>query len=213
MKWLVLLALQVTVVFALATSCSISKKSGDFACTKQTDCNDGRVCSDGFCVISGTQEIDAATPGDGHAGDSGNGCPSQCSSCNVQTKSCVIDCAAGANCNDIACPAGWSCDVKCNVEGACRAGISCTGSTGCTIECTAKNTCAGIVCGTGPCDVECSGVQSCRQVTCGPSCACDVRCTGSQSCTQGIACTSVACRTSATAPGCTSEPLACHSCM
>lgn len=215
MKWFVLLAVQVAAVFAIATSCSISKKSGDFACTKQSDCNGDRVCVEGFCVVNGTQDVDAAMPpGDGHAADAGNGCPAQCTSCNVTTKSCVIDCANGANCNgNVACPVGWSCDVKCDTDNSCRNGVTCAGSTSCTVECTAMGSCRGVTCGTGKCDVECSGSQSCRDVTCGPSCACDVHCTGSQSCTQGIACTSVACRLTTNGFGCTSEPAACHSCM
>ncbi|MEO8550609.1 MAG: hypothetical protein ABI678_11570 [Kofleriaceae bacterium] len=215
MKWLVLLALQVTVVFALATSCSITKKSGDFACTKQTDCNADRVCVEGFCVLDGTQEIDASvTPTDGRPGDSSNACPAQCTSCNVPAKSCVIDCANGANCGgNVACPAGWSCDVKCDTDNSCRNGVTCAGSTSCTVECSGMGSCRNVQCGTGKCDVECTGPQACRDVTCGPSCACDVRCTGNQSCASGILCTSVACRSSATAPGCTSEPAQCHSCM
>lgn len=214
MKWLVLLALQVTAVFALAASCSITKKSGDYSCTKSSECNDGRVCVDGFCVVNGTQDIDAAvTPIDGRPGDTGNGCPAQCSSCNMGEHSCIIDCENGANCDgNVACPAGWSCDVKCNADNSCRNGVACAGTTSCTVECSGKGSCQNVVCGTGKCDVECTGVQSCRGVTCGASCACDVACTGTQSCSQNVFCTSGACRASVTGPGCTSAPPQCHSC-
>lgn len=214
-KLVFVLAIQVGIVFALASSCSITHKSGDFACTKTSDCNSGRDCVDGFCVVSGT-EIDSPAASDGHGSGSGsgsgsNGCPAQCTSCNVGAKTCVIDCMDTDCSNAIACPAGYSCDVKCDTDNSCRNGVQCAGTTSCTVECSGKNACQNVQCGTGKCDVECSGTQSCKNVTCGSSCACDVKCTGTSACLAGgITCTAPACRIGV---GCSSLPTTCHSCM
>ncbi len=208
---LVLAGLALVLSFALAASCSITHRTGDYACTKNSDCNSGRECVDGFCVISGTSTPDAPiSNSDARLGDAGNSCPSQCTSCNPGTHSCVIDCANGANCQgNVACPTGWTCDVKCDTDNSCRNGVTCTGSTSCTVECTGKMSCQGVQCGTGACDVQCSGPSSCKAVACGSSCACDVRCIGANSCSDAVMCSSQACRIGL---GCTSFPQACHSC-
>jgi len=194
---------------SLSGSCAINHKSGDYACTITADCNDGRQCVDGFCIVPGS--IDAAVFRDAHVGGDGNGCPAGCTSCNVTTHSCTIDCSqnsGGCN-NKVTCPAGWACNVQCNVDNSCRNGVSCTGTTSCDITCSAKSSCQNIQCGTGKCNVTCSGVQSCQAVACGNSCACDVTCLGSQSCADTIQCTATACKLGL---GCTSLPAACHSC-
>jgi hypothetical protein len=197
--------------FAIAAlgSCSIRHRSGDFTCDVNTDCEAGRICDNGYCIVPGTLDaprLDAAKPG----GDGGN-CPAPCTSCNVQQKTCTVNCQQ-ANCtNTVVCPAGYKCDIQCNVESSCRNGVNCQQSASCNVECSGRQSCQNVVCGPGPCDVGCSGVQSCRGVACSNSCACDVTCTGNQSCGDGIQCTSLACR-STTGPGCTSVPAFCHSC-
>jgi hypothetical protein len=213
-KLVFVLAIQVGVVFALASSCSITHKSGDFACTKTSECDTGRDCVDGFCVVSGTEQIDSPAGTDGHGSGSGsgsNGCPAQCTSCSVSQKTCVIDCQGGADCSGaVACPPGYSCDVKCDTDNACRSGVQCAGTTKCTVECSGKNACQNVQCGTSACDVECTGTMSCKTVTCGASCACDVKCIGTQSCGDTVTCTSAACHIGL---GCSSLPTTCHSCM
>ena len=190
----------------MATSCSVTHKSGDYACTKQSDCNQGRQCVEGFCVISGA--VDAST--DSPRGDA-NQCPAQCTSCNTGTHTCTIDCSAGnSNCGSkVSCPANWNCDVMCNANNSCRNGVSCTGSTSCNVTCSAQNACQNVVCGAGKCQVECSGPSSCKGVTCSNSCACDVTCNGSQSCGDSIQCTAAACKVGF---GCSSLLPNCHSC-
>ena len=47
MKLVLAIGVQVALVFALAASCSITHKSGDFSCTKTADCNTGRDCVEG----------------------------------------------------------------------------------------------------------------------------------------------------------------------
>jgi hypothetical protein len=211
-KLVLAIGIQVALVFALAASCSVTHKSGDFSCENTADCNTGRVCVDGFCVVAGTETIDApVTVADALHGDSGSGCPANCSSCDVSAHTCVIDCANGSNCTGpVVCPANYTCDVKCNTDNACRNGVTCTDTTSCKVECTGRSSCEGVHCGTGRCDVECTGPQSCKSdINCEASCGCDVHCSGSQSCgNEALTCT----------PGCTignsctSFPPNCHTC-
>ena len=37
----------------LLGACSIQHRSDEYACTKQADCNNGRICTDGLCVVPG----------------------------------------------------------------------------------------------------------------------------------------------------------------
>lgn len=199
------------VIGALAlAACSINHRSDQYACSSSADCDNGRVCDNGFCVVAGSTDAprnDGKPPG----GDANN-CPAPCTSCNIQQKTCTIDCQT-ANCtNTVTCPAGYNCDIRCNVDNSCRNGINCQLSGGCNIECSGKQSCQNVECGSGPCDVGCSGAASCRGVSCNNSCACDVLCTGSQSCPEGIQCTSIGCR-GTNGIGCTSVPAFCHSCL
>jgi hypothetical protein len=198
-----------TIVMAsLASSCAINHKSDSYACTITADCNDGRQCVDNFCIIPGS--IDAAVFHDARIGDASQ-CPSGCTSCNITTHSCTIDCSqnGGACSNKVMCPPGWACNVQCDTDGACKNGVSCVGATSCAISCSAHNSCQGVQCGLGKCTVDCSGVASCQGVQCGNSCACDVTCLGSQSCTS-VQCTATACKLGL---GCSSlAAAACHSC-
>jgi hypothetical protein len=112
----IVVGLAVGIVIGLA-ACSINHKSDSFACEINTDCESGRVCSGGFCVVAGSQidapKGDATTMRDG----STNNCPSQCSSCNVQQKTCTINCMM-SNCqSQVVCPAGYRCEIQCNTDG------------------------------------------------------------------------------------------------
>src|SRR5678815_1332889 len=122
---------------AAAGACSIDHRSGDFACTKQSDCNGGRVCDDGFCTDPNAADAPTDRPdaADGHA--DANECPSECTSCNPEAHTCVIDCNAGANCDaQVTCPSGYTCDIRCNVGNSCRNGVDCQSSKGCSITCS-----------------------------------------------------------------------------
>lgn len=194
----------------LLAACSITHKSDGYSCNLNADCDSGRVCSGGFCVVAGSQIDAPRLDAPREMGDANNGCPAQCSSCNVQQKTCSINCMT-SNCqNTVVCPAGYKCAISCNTDNACRNGINCTQGASCNIECTSKSSCENVQCGSGPCAVSCGGAQSCKNVSCNNSCACDVLCTGSQSCQQGINCSSIACRSGL---GCTSVPALCHSCQ
>jgi len=176
--------------FALAlAACSITHKSGDYACTQQSDCSGGRVCSQNFCVVPnggidapGTHADAPGTHADapGTHADAAT-CPPGCSSCNTGTMTCNIECGAAgaANCfQPITCPTNWNCNITCGTSGSCRQGVVCTNSNACNVTCSGATSCRGVKCGDGPCTVTCSGVGSCnRDVECGNSCQCNVNCT------------------------------------
>lgn len=199
---------------AMAGSCSVTHRSGEFDCEKQSDCPAGRTCTDNLCVVNGTG-IDAG-PGDGPK--DGNGlpdafvCPTTCTSCIPETMTCKIDCGvSAATCNGpIACPTGWNCDILCTTANSCRSGIDCLGSKSCTVECKGNSSCRNIACGDGPCDVNCSGTNSCRGVACGQSCKCDVACAPAAASCESVTCTSNTC---STFPGCTSQFPGCDTCQ
>ncbi len=201
--WLALVGLAV-----VAGSCSIDKRSGEFSlCERREDCPGGQLCSQGVCVSStdGGVSKDSSVPADALT------CPSQCTSCKLETMACKVDCAVSpATCNaPIVCPAGWNCEIACTVAEACRSGIDCSAGASCNINCQGANTCRDLVCGEGPCGVRCAGTGSCRGVDCGPSCACDVSCSPSSLC-EGVSCSAAACSTFG--GGCTSQVPTCNVC-
>jgi hypothetical protein len=176
-------------------ACSINHRSGDFSCTKTADCNTGRECVDGFCVVAGTQMIDAPRQMGGSDAHMMNppdapACPEECTTCDVGAKTCTIDCeASGSECDGkVTCPAGYTCNIECNADGSCTQGVDCTMAKACTIACSAKSTCDNVVCGPGACDVTCGGRMSCQDVDCSAACQCTVACIGLQVCEGQIAC-------------------------
>lgn len=181
-----------------AVNCSVSHRSGDYACTKQTDCASPRVCTDGYCVVPGDVPIDApmTEPKDGTVvitpdapkpppdSNTMSVCPAACTECDITAKTCKIDCGSG-NCGGaVQCPVGYDCTINCSAPNSCRNGVFCTGDSACTILCNGSGTCRNVACGNGPCDIECTGQGSCRGITCGQSCACDVSCGDGSTCQQ-----------------------------
>ncbi len=218
-----------TLVLVIAVSCSVNHRSGDYVCTKQSDCMSPRVCEEGFCIVPDSVPIDAP-PGppptdapmtmvDGKINPTPDApadvCPPQCTSCDPNAHMCRIECgAANNNCsNEVVCPPGYSCDIGCNTAGACKNGIVCTDATACTISCGGTSSCKNIECGDGPCDITCSGPSSCHGVDCGSSCACDVACTGASS-TGGPVCQNVICSAlqCSDGAGCSSQNIDCNTC-
>ena len=191
--WLCLL----TVTALGVGSCSINHKSGDFECTKQSDCSGGRTCTGGYCVFPGgtidAPKGDALT--DGPKDGNNDACPTQCTSCVISTHTCKIDCAVTSCNGSIVCPVGWNCDVACSTSNSCRSGVTCTGPGSCNIACTGQNSCRDLQCGSGKCDVNCAGLGSCRAVTCNPSCGCDVKCAPGVAACENVLCTAVQCDT------------------
>ncbi len=237
--WLVALSFAVVI----ASSCSINHKSDDYACQQQSDCDAGRECISGFCVVTGTTPNDARIdapgdrPKDAPAPDSQN-CPAQCTSCNTNENTCIIDCAQTDCGNDpIVCPPGYRCDIRCSTSGACDEGIDCSdaescnitcsgpgscqgvncaGAADCTATCSGQNSCRGMLCIGGDCDFTCNGSGSCRQLDCDGACACDVRCGPGSDCSL-ISCpdnenTFLMCR-GPQGRGCNSMPAGCNTCQ
>ena len=225
--WVALLC-AAALVAGTATSCSISHRSDQYACTVQADCDGGRLCVDGLCTFPPGLDasLDAREPitdgahPDAHT-DAGQPvdappmdvCPQGCTSCDFgPNKVCHIDCSApGAACGaQPKCPPTWSCDIACNTQGSCRNGITCAASQDCNIACTAPGSCRNIACGTGTCNIQCDGFNTCRGIACGDSCACDVTCGGNQSCVDNIFCTGPQCGTFD--GGCNSTFATCNTC-
>lgn len=210
-RWILAwLALATAAVGAAAGSCSINHRSGSFECETAADCDAGRTCSDGLCVVGPRDSgVPDAAKKDGGVGDAAV-CPPGCTSC-APGKVCIIDCsAAGGACNSqVVCPIGWNCDIRCNTANSCRNGVNCTGGASCNLQCTGTNSCRGVACGPGACSVGCTANGSCESVACGASCACDVRCSLGSSCLT-VLCTRAECDTGR---GCSSTTSSlCYTC-
>ena len=203
--WFVLASLAVAVG---AASCSIRHRSDQFECDATADCGLGRVCREGLCISLGGP--DAPLPGDGGRPPDALVCPPQCTRC-TDGKTCLIDCAAGANCGaPLVCPAGFNCDIRCSTDNACRSGINCLSAASCAVQCSGRSSCRGVMCGPGPCNVSCTGTLSCESVTCGASCACDVTCGTANGSCFNVQCPRFECDTGR---GCSSmRALVCDTC-
>ena len=207
--WLLGLAL-------VTAACSVNHRSGDFACEKQADCSTGRTCIEGFCVA---MQADAGI-GDGARVDAAlvdaNACPTQCTSCSNDNKTCNIDCSAnGGACNaPVRCPEGWNCNVLCATPGSCSNGLTCPGAgMSCKVTCSGRGSCNQFMCNTGPCDIQCTGTDSCTALSCGTACACDINCVNDSSCDSKITCKAELCRRDR---GCTSMSIpatVCNACL
>jgi hypothetical protein len=169
----------VTLAVVTAGSCSVNHRSGDFACTRTSECADGRVCSDGLCVLTNPPPPDAG--GDG--GIPGGACPATCSSCDGASRTCNIDCLLDSDvcARPITCPQGWNCMINCAADNSCRAGIDCRQAASCQVNCFADGSCRNATCGAGDCSFECDGTDSCSGIACGTG-ASQVACNGENSC-------------------------------
>jgi hypothetical protein len=186
--------------FVIATSCAVQHRSQDFACTTSDQCATGRMCINGFCVDNSPADAakdDGVVGSDGKAKpDAAVSCPPQCTSCDVATKVCTIDCNTHpAICAaEVVCPIDYTCNIECNAGSACSAGVNCAQAKACTLECSGKSSCSGVMCGPGACTVTCSGSASCAgnnggdAINCSSSCACSVMCTGTESCLGVVDC-------------------------
>jgi hypothetical protein len=202
--------MKILALVVLVAACSIQHKSDEYACTKTAECNNGRACVDGYCIVASAVDAPPApidTPI--HTTPDAPACPAGCTTCNPGQHTCTIDCSM-TNCNgQVACPAGYKCDILCDTDNSCRNGVDCQAAASCNITCSGNGSCRNLQCGAGPCDVNCAGAGACRNVACNDSCACDVTCAGNQSCGDSIQCPQLGCRAGL---GCTSVPSFCHSC-
>ena len=180
----------------LSAGCFVDRKTSDFTCAQSSECETGRTCVDGYCVL--------------------DSCPTACTSAGGTCKNpttCRFSCNTQSACPDaIDCPPGMACEVACGGNNACADDIDCGQATSCTVTCSATNTCAGrIDCGDGRCDVKCSGTGSCAsRVACNDACACDVTCSGTGACDTGATChTGTSC---SSGMNCNSTSTACNTC-
>ena len=207
--WLTL----VVVAVVSAGSCSVNHRSETFEeCTGngQGTCSSGKRCSNGLCVST---SIDAGINPDGKPLPDALVCPTQCTSCKLETMECKIDCAISpASCvNLVVCPEGWNCDINCTTQNSCRNGINCVGGASCDILCQGNSSCRNISCGVGRCNTICSGSNSCRNIQCGQSCSCDVDCQLGSLC-DTVVCAHAACDDSPFSNGCNSLAPGCDTC-
>jgi hypothetical protein len=146
-------------------SCRIDRPSESLVCYGHADCETGRICEGGYCIVgvlpADARDLDAAV------------CPSVCNgSCNFSTSTCMII-GTGSN---VTCPTGWNCHIECPTANACGA-VNCGSAASCDIECTAGNACASISCMTKNCDVTCTGANACGNISC-TSGNCTAACSG-----------------------------------
>jgi hypothetical protein len=205
------LLLPLTALVAMLAACSVERRSEQFACTEPADCESGRRCIDGWCVVEGDAPIVDGSSGGSDAPADALECPPGCTRCDGAV--CVIECTEPNSCaTRIVCPPGVACRVRCTGAASCAGGVDCASAPTCQIQCATEGTCRGaLLCGDGPCDISCSGGGSCiAGVSCESSCACSVTCQGSNSCSPAAACPADACRSGA---GCSTDPAAaCDTC-
>ena len=103
-------------------ACTAERVSPAFACSDQSECDPGRVCTQGYCVVGRPD----AGPADARE------CPSVCDSCDLPSLTCTITGDGSA----VSCPSGWNCDIHCPTPGSCDS-ITCTAGTSCDITCGA----------------------------------------------------------------------------
>lgn len=177
----------------LALACAIAASCGfDRSGPGGSSGKDGAPAIDA-AVLSGDAGSGDAAAGDPDAGDDPpTTCAEACAGIGTcEGETCAINCD-GDDCDDqVDCPAGVPCRVRCSAQGACAAGVNCGAATSCTVECSANMTCAGLIeCGIDrPCTVTCSGQNACVGGTlCASACACSVECTGPSSCDTDATC-------------------------
>jgi len=190
-----------TTLLALAAAgCGINKRTSDFTCTDDSDCESDRRCEEGYCTVGARDLPDAArgTPDapvvpviDASPPDAFI-CPTSCTGGCLEDFTCVIDCSADGSCIDpVVCPANLPCQVTCTGAGSCTNTIDCSMASDCDINCGVDGTCGGLVsCAAGAeCDVACAGANSCAAgVSCADACSCSVLCTGGGSCATASTC-------------------------
>jgi hypothetical protein len=167
---LLLVGAALAALAAVATpSCSVNRRSSGYACDNNSDCDVGRLCSRGYCIERGGPE---PVPG---------GCPSGCTTCDLEEQTCDIDCSEGTRCTIAQCPPGFDCTIRCMAPGGCTL-IDCSAAASCEITCSGVLACQNITCGPGACDVDCIGTGACGLLDCRSSCRCDQFCRSPTSC-------------------------------
>jgi hypothetical protein len=110
---------------------------------------------------------------------------------------CFFDCAARGACDtrQILCPANLPCDVTCG-DRACTDNVVCPVGSTCAIRCAGEQSCAREIICEGQCDVECSGERACRGGIGGAAVLLELECSGRESCGSTVQCEGRDCRVS-----------------
>lgn len=153
-------------------SCSVHRLSDGYTCDPAgsgSECGSDRFCDNGFCVESGS---------------STDMCPGQCNSCDIENRTCRIDCTQGQPCSNVQCPSGYDCTIRCNSNSGQACGdIDCALAHSCDIGCSGTGACGTVNCGTHECSIRCSGgPNACPMIDCAASCSCDVTCNNPMFC-------------------------------
>jgi hypothetical protein len=137
---------------ALVVACMIDRPSDSLTCSTTDECagfDGNRVCMGGYCIEQN--------------------CPDDCTTCDEANRTCIVECNAPGECDDIiTCPSGWSCTVNCNGGGTCN-DITCSSNSRCAINCNGPDACSDI-----DCDSACQCDLTCASGACG-SFACPSR--------------------------------------
>src|SRR5215510_13238400 len=98
---------------AVFAACFVDRPTEQFTCKTTADCSgfpENRQCVSGFCVVPN--------------------CPSDCTTCDEELKTCTADCSTGDTCGFVTCPSGWTCTINCNGDNACD-NVTCQGGSTC----------------------------------------------------------------------------------
>jgi len=131
-------------------------------------------------------------PSDASCGDQ---CVRNGGRCSAGT--CFFDCAASGACTtrQILCPPDLPCDVTCGTR-ACTDNVLCPVGATCAIRCSGDESCAKEIICEGQCDVACSGEQACRGGIGGAAVLLELECSGRESCGSTVQCEGRDCRVS-----------------
>jgi hypothetical protein len=110
---------------------------------------------------------------------------------------CFFDCAARGACDtrQLLCPPDRPCDVTCG-ERSCTDNVVCPVGSTCAIRCAGEEACAKEIICEGQCDVECTGERSCRGGIGGAAVLLQLECSGRESCGSTVQCEGRDCQVS-----------------
>ena len=151
-------AILAALLCALAVAaCFVDRPSQAFECATTADCESGRQCTSGYCVVPN--------------------CPADCTTCDEAARTCQVECTTADSCGNVTCPSGWDCTINCVGGNACldidcltgsKCSITCTGTDACeTVDCSSACKC-DLVCASGACNTpDCPSVgNGANQVRC-----------------------------------------------
>jgi hypothetical protein len=131
-------ALAAVMSATLIAACFVDRPSHTFECQTTADCarfDDNRQCRGGYCIVPN--------------------CPADCTECDEDARTCLVECSTGDSCGNVTCPSGWDCTINCIGTNACN-----------DVDCLAGSKCT----------VTCAGSGACDAVDCRAACRCDLTC-------------------------------------